>query len=353
MILVMLMVSVQWFGERQGNDAGLRDAGVVTGSQSAANVDFRTTLVDFPECKSLSEELQQNLILTSSDRSEYFVKLREHTALTGGSDFGYYHGHGQSAFSLNFSALDSSSFTRSLPPAIFIGDSITREIALRYRAIMPTRDQLQSQSLQLDWSPRPDLDPGGPAVEAVLRCKFPIFFVGGNGLWAMDYRVPAPTSKQLKVHMAVVEQMVERMKCLESATNSRGAYITSMPVDMGKFRDTRRTSADYRELKAWAASEEKLLSRESVAVLRSHILAQQCPGVRCDGIHFGSAFRRNNCSRSAQLWDRLLVDLMDNRLPPPQHAAVCHDDGSGGDGPFEERRVTYIMCCMQAGVGFT
>jgi hypothetical protein len=69
-------------------------------------------------------------------------------------------------------------------------------------------------------------------------------------------------------------------------------------------------------------------------VLSPRVVAKQCPGVRCDGVHFGSAFEDKGCTRSAFLFDRVVTSLMDNMIPDK-----C------GDSCVEKAEARYLACC--------
>ena len=43
---------------------------------------------------------------------------------------------------------------------------------------------------------------------------------------------------------------------------------------------------------------------------RPSVLANHCPGVRCDGLHFGSDFEGWVCARSHALWDHYLAHFL-------------------------------------------
>jgi len=49
--------------------------------------------------------------------------------------------------------------------------------------------------------------------------------------------------------------------------------------------------------------------------LRPAELAFECPGVRCDGMHYGSDFAEYGCRSSSALWDGFLADFLIRTLP--------------------------------------
>jgi hypothetical protein len=305
--------------------------------------------VEFPECTALSQEKVQHLAANAASARDYFAKLRQYTNLTAGSDFSFYHGHKQAGAlsdTSQFSKLDNSTFKRDLPGAIFFGDSITRELAIRYRAIMSNHDKLHPW--ELAWSPEPDLSVRNGDVQKVLQCKYPMFFVGGNSIWAFDklirnndYKHWDKTMRE-NHHIKKVSAVIRQMKCLTSATAARGVYISTEPIEQGNYRDPWHKQPAYQELWNWAVLEESMCKKEAVPVLSPHIVAKHCPGVRCDGVHFGSAFADKGCTRSAFLFDRVVASFMDNMNMIP--------DKYGDHSCGEKAEARYLACCAKAGV---
>jgi hypothetical protein len=54
--------------------------------------------------------------------------------------------------------------------------------------------------------------------------------------------------------------------------------------------------------------------------LRLADLARQCPGVRCDGMHFGSSFEDFGCESSEALWDSFIADFLTTTFPSTNRA---------------------------------
>ena len=64
--------------------------------------------------------------------------------------------------------------------------------------------------------------------------------------------------------------------------------------------------------------------------LRISELARACPGVRCDGMHFGSDFPEFKCSSSEALWDGFLANFLTETFPSPPLARQAEHCRHGG-----------------------
>jgi hypothetical protein len=232
----------------------------------------------------------------SVDKKTYFKALRLHTNLTG--------------------KVAATSYHVLLPSAFFIGDSIVRELASRYKAVSPS-----SRVLYLNNACPTNLTVGlfDKRVQAFFasqpkeRGPPGVTFVGGNALHALrrDY-VPDPENGIKADHLRRIWPILYELSKL--ASHQRVAYVGSMPVDAAIMLMTphpphMQKFFDFSLLDMWAVMDEEMARNLSVPIFDTRVLAHECPGVRCDGMHFASHFPDNDCCASGHLWDRLLLDF--------------------------------------------
>ena len=71
---------------------------------------------------------------------------------------------------------------------------------------------------------------------------------------------------------------------------------------------------DFGYLDIWAEIDRRLCAEYGLLYFDHMELARRCPGVRCDGMHFGSRFTQFQCHSSKHLLDRLLIGFAKKHL---------------------------------------
>jgi len=128
-----------------------------------------------------------------------------------------------------------------------------------------------------------------------------------------------------KAHRALLSTWLHRFTCFSRALRVPFVFVGTLPVDepvvlleppkydWDDFHDTQLTqvmSLVERELESKFAD---------LRFLHPSLLANACPGARCDGVHYGSQFDSGaadyGCHATPALWCPLLSQFMRCRLP--------------------------------------
>jgi hypothetical protein len=240
------------------------------------------------------------LVAASANKTIYFQRLKSYTKLTSREYDG--------------------SQKMKLPSALFLGDSITRELFTRYQAVSP--------DTKTDWLPRGQAMPTFENDETVAweptlllneknlsEMEHRVVFVGGNALhmakrtWTTlsNWRPPFNFS----THEHRVRGLLAHLRHLKTPKR-QVVYIGSLNVDLQLLlppakHDWVTEMYDFGYLDIWAEIDRRLCAEYGLLFFDHMELVRRCPGVRCDGMHFGSRFTQWQCCSSKHLLDRLLI----------------------------------------------
>jgi hypothetical protein len=241
---------------------------------------------EYPECRQLNHSLMADLVSTSPDKKVYFERLRQYTPLT---------------------SREFPSSRMTLPSALFIGDSIVRELYRRYIAISP------KSKVILKRENFPTLDNINDILNSTRHSNH-VVFVGGNALH-MCLRTEME-HLTFRSHVERIRPVLMKLKWLQQQGNNV-AYVGSIAVDMQLMLTPERPNwdnfHDFSLLEIWSKQDKELCAEYDIPFFDSMALVRQCPGVRCDGMHFESSFIKGSpegdwgCHQSSYLWDRRLV----------------------------------------------
>lgn len=249
--------------------------------------------VSFPECANLTRELVQNLVAESSNKTDYFNRLRARTTLTA-------HREKETPLLADIHLALSSTY--------FIGDSIVQELGQRYHLLWPHIKTPRS------FIPEPrDLLSLNDSNIAGSDCVV----VGGNAIH-MALRNRNMNNEPFRHHESAVLAILREMRHLRDEFGKRVVYIGSVTVDPQLMLHPAKGDWDgfheFELLEIWNIQDKRLCAELRIPFFDTMELVRQCPGVRCDGMHFGSDFSQWGCHSSAHLWDRLWVDFAKHYL---------------------------------------
>lgn len=299
---------------------------------------FRSDTVDpLTTCQLLPSKWQEWVTRANGSKHSYFGQVRSAGASVG-----------------HLSALRRFEATHAppLPAAVrnatlrfgFLGDSVTREVAFAWHAMAPSAVSLFVWSSDVAVLP-----PRTSAARALVES----FVAGGHGVQACDRadrldalfvglgslehlprgRGPiseAAAAAALKAHRALVVQHLRDAAALSARAGGKPVVLVgTLPADVGvlqlypakKDAFTRgwalapRFAALEAEILngAGAARSQRLNTTTAlVAFLHPSELAARCPGVRCDGLHYGADFDSFACRASFALWYPFLSDFVLN-----------------------------------------
>jgi hypothetical protein len=242
---------------------------------------------EYPECRQLNHSLMVDLVSMSPNKTVYFERLRQYTPLTKGE-------------------YPSASHMR-LPSALFIGDSIVLEISQRYKTISPQSNSTFRVNVA------PTAENLHDTLNSIAHSNH-IVFVGGNALHMLTRR--RNIFKIFESHVNRVRRVLEKLKWFQQQ-GRKVIYVGSITVDTqlmlppakGDWDDFH----DFSLLEIWSKKDKELCAEYDIPFFDSVALVRQCPGVRCDGMHFGSSFINGSrggdwgCYPSIHLWDRFLI----------------------------------------------
>ncbi len=168
-------------------------------------------------------------------------------------------------------------------------------------------------------------------VEALIRHEvgtvpsINIIFIGGTGLHHLLMKKPCVNGADpIERHVAVIETYLELFKKLALMLHLPIVYVGTMPVDpwsvllLPSKRDW-NDFADFTIPLLWDTVEAEIFGDGSrypgLHHFRPSGLAHKCPGIRCDGMHFGSDFNPDsqhdyNCANSLTLWESYFADYL-------------------------------------------
>ena len=137
---------------------------------------------------------------------------------------------------------------------------------------------------------------------------------------------------------------LKTLRCLELAANWKGYFIGTISVEPQILWAPKKHDASefgqFFLLKYWSLKEKLVCAEQRVPFFETEVLAQTCPGLRCDGMHFASDFEDWKCSSHNWLWDFVIARFMS------EHEASWRDEklGSCNNGTAFER---YDACMVE------
>ena len=208
----------------------------------------------------------------------------------------------------------------------FLGDSIVREIYQR-TTIMLLRGKAQAT-----WSPYPHAEPGEAGLEktrqAILKQfkarPFDLAVVGGLGVHHLFRNAPCMQGEDpLTLHEELIRSYLVMFHQLAIYLRRPFVYVGTMSVDgmTVLMRPPKEDWADFADFSLpvlWDSTETQIFDGGAFGPALSHLrpsaLAARCPGIRCDGLHFGSDFKEFNCHSTVNLWDRFLAEFYSKNI---------------------------------------
>mmetsp|Transcript_19875 Transcript_19875/g.45051 ORF Transcript_19875/g.45051 Transcript_19875/m.45051 type:complete len:245 (+) Transcript_19875:2-736(+) len=205
---------------------------------------------------------------------------------------------------------------------MFIGDSIVREAHSSYLRItgkkatfyaahyLPHRATLTRQLI----------------LDLARKSRHDAIFVGGLGLHHLVKGNDGCTRGESPIsqHRLVVKDHLVVYKNISELLGVPIVFFGSMTVDAKTILLTPqkhdwRSYFDWSVMNIWDGVESDLFATEKLGPTVLHFrpaeLAAECPGVRCDGIHFASDFGSTyGCFTSEALWDHYLAMFLSKSL---------------------------------------
>jgi hypothetical protein len=232
------------------------------------------------------------LVATSDTKEHYFRQLQKITPLTKGKH--------------------TADIRVSLPKAHFVGDSISRELSEAYNRISTTNKGLV-------YTHTGDIIGQGNDILGIVKnllhscADYDVFFLSSNTLHILVDQT-FDKKNPIASHRTAATQLANIIKCVESATGAIGIYVGSMAVDpqllLAPVKKDWASFSQFDLLRYWGEIDKQVCLQAGVHIFDPGKLQRECPGVRCDGMHFASAFEQWHCSSSAFLWDIMLADYM-------------------------------------------
>ena len=133
-------------------------------------------------------------------------------------------------------------------------------------------------------------------------------------------------------HEAEVRVVLSHLQHLKSR-KKKVVYIGSSGLDLQLLL---RPAKEYWDglhqwglLEVWAEHDRRLCAEYGIPFFDTMELVRQCPGVRCDGMHFASDFAAVGCRTSSHLWDCMLIDFLKGHLLPEKRGERRQNGGCG------------------------
>ena len=280
-------------------------------------------------CKELTlQAVQEAVSVSNGEKTSYFQALRNITGTR-----------------LTMGRYDLSGVRIRATPkrALFIGDSIMGEVCGAYRRItgeaVPLSSGKQRETIAdpeqrthcvggSGFPPTPD-DTRNLVMREVNKTAstdngYGIIFVGSTA-HNMYSSVAIANDDPLSVHRSLVDKHIQGYAALASELGVPVVFVGSLPFDARtvllhppkkdwiRFRDF--ALADLWDAVETGAFRNRQQSNDRVFHYRPSGLDHKCPGIRCDGLHFGSDYAdRWMCGRSQALWDHHLAHFLTTQV---------------------------------------
>lgn len=216
------------------------------------------------------------------------------------------------------------------PDAVFIGDSITHEISLRYRAVGHADVVHHNNPIPSTSSVR----------EQIIR-SLPrkLVFVGGTALHHLTHKHHThgvnidSVNDVIAMQRERVAAVLKTLVSLQNELNITAVYVNAPVIDEPiLFLDPPKGDwddfYDFSLLKLFGYSDANLCKEHGIPLLDALFVTLNCAGIRCDGMHYGSDFKEWNCSSSISVWDNVIMKVMNEVLAsnPSLKSNVEHKD---------------------------
>lgn len=241
------------------------------------------------------------------------------------------------------------------PRIAVVGDSISRELHHALVAVLgPTANVefasvntpacMQAPPLTRSWLRAATFAIGEAGMKDLETCKLDALFLGGYGPWSLrrferHELVGLVAKSPILAHEAFIERELEIMQCVARRTETPVVYVGAIPID-GRTLLMEPPKADWYKFfdfglaTALAEADENVFDtfvgrannigkqaqhsdssppapgHGRLHMLRLRELTDSCPGVRCDGMHFGSDFDQFSCHRTTAVWYPFLVSFL-------------------------------------------
>jgi len=248
----------------------------------------------------------------------------------------------------------------SMRGALFFGDSIVREISDAFPKITKSTNG-KSLPMLFRWAPGglglQEDDHGLSAYRnAIMMARnesgvpYSVVFVGGLGIHHLVPKAPCLERNGPTLgHEKLIEQVLTALGKLAFELEVPIVFVGVMAIDgatilldppkhdWAKFRDfslpyiwdgveakvfagIQNSSNEFKNIDSISVEENPKKKFPGLYHFRPTALALQCPGVRCDGMHFGSGWARGrgsgylanidfDCTSSEALWHRPLAEF--------------------------------------------
>lgn len=236
----------------------------------------------------------------------------------------------------------SSSLNDGGKSVLFVGDSIVREISETFKIVAPDVTVKLICSMlgysRLNGLSNAQQDQEYLAtlvLEETKKSPVGLIFVGGlanhhvrQDLKHFDMQGKDATAN----HKNLIETYLSLMMRLSQFLHVPIVFVGATPIDGWTFlmsppKNDFRNFHETSNLAVWDSVESGIFSNErrweGLHHLRPAGLVLQCPGIRCDGLHFGSDYSSDNngwnCFNSHNIWQPYLVSFLlaqFNTAPP-------------------------------------
>ena len=256
--------------------------------------------------------------------------------------------------------------------ALFIGDSITEELAGAFKVLMggKYRSHFVSVAGGFGESGEDAADHGASAYRNAISVavnktgggNYSVFFIGGFGLHHLSRVSPCIRNDPAGDHQRMIAPIMSMFAALSVEMNVPIIFVGAMGVDgttiqLKPAKHDWISFSDFNLPLLWDGVEASTFeaiqksSFESAAGQRAtegifkkkafplffHFrpadMSRQCPGVRCDGMHYGSAYSPEtgkgnlknidfSCAGSAALWHRPFATFLLEHFSATPHRRV-------------------------------
>jgi len=259
---------------------------------------------NFSVCDALTREVVDKALALSEmrDKSQYFLSLHESLG----------------SHSFIQSRILTLGYRSPLKlKAVTFGDSIVREITQSLGTCMP------DSNVQYMMKPG-ELKPNNimsRVNEVVPETDASLVVVGGMGIHLLLRSVEY--SHIYHEHFHQVSAFLKEAIDVARRYSKTLIFVASMPMDSTVIHLQPEKSDwaafyDTGVIKEWAPQEARIFhhmvdsERDCAFLVEPKTLVDRCPGVRCDGMHFGSEFKQYPCYNNFGLYELILSDILEN-----------------------------------------
>lgn len=201
---------------------------------------------------------------------------------------------------------------------VTLGDSVIREIHASLEICMPQSKAIYHKEVLLKE------DTVKPSLKKMrdLNPNSPVYIIGGIGLHYL-LRYEATYKHPFKEHFNLFSASIKVMKEYAQAHQQTIVMVGTLPVesDIIHMAPEKHDWSDFYDLSLaaqWAEGEALVFdeivdsSKECMFFLNPAKLVDKCPGIRCDGMHFGIPVEEADCLSSLGLWEILISELFED-----------------------------------------